>query len=700
MLQLKVRNEKKLITVIGNIFSPQPGELIEAVGQWVMNKDYGRQFKASDMKSVPPTSLEGITKYLGSGLIRGVGPGFAKLLVDSFGENVFNIIENSSYRLNEVPRLGKARIQTIIQSWKDQKFIRTIMVFLQSHGVSSSRAVRIYRTYGDRAIDVVRENPYCLARDIQGIGFKIADQIALSLGIPLDSLFRARAGLSYVLNQAINQGHCALPEQVLLQQAESLLEIPASRISEGLALEYSEGNLIRDQRNEEPWAYLEVMFNLETEVAHRFEQSPLMLRKKRTPQEIQKEIDTAQVSLKIELADLQKKSVQLALEKRFSIVTGGPGTGKSTLTKVLTKILQDRGLRIILCSPTGRAAKRLAECTGLEAKTLHRTLGVDPITGGFSFNEKNKLSADVVIVDEVSMLDIFLVAALLRALPSTASLLLIGDRDQLPSVGPGRILADLLDSGKIPFVRLSQIFRQATESNIITSAHAINLGEMPKLDNKPDSDIFFFEIQENQSDVDLVIDIVTQRIPKKFGLHPRKDIQVLCPMLKGDLGVRNLNECLQKILNPNPPTSVQKFGVTFGVGDKVIITKNDYEKDVFNGDIGFIQDMDHELLECSILIDERVVVFSFDDLDIVQQAYALTVHKSQGSEYPAVVIPVSTQHFVMLKRNLLYTAVTRGKELVVLVGQKRALSMAIAQVDGSKRYTRLMNRIQEKCLES
>ncbi|MBX9768485.1 MAG: ATP-dependent RecD-like DNA helicase, partial [Bdellovibrionales bacterium] len=347
-----------MVTVIGNIFSPQPGELIEALGQWVMNKDYGRQFKATDMKSVPPTSLEGITKYLGSGLIRGVGPGFAKLLVDSFGENVFNVIENSPHRLKEVPRLGKARIQTIIQSWKDQKFIRTIMVFLQSHGVSSSRAVRIYKTYGDRAIDVVRENPYCLARDIQGIGFKIADQIALSLGIPLDSLFRARAGLSYVLNQAITQGNCALPEQILLEQTEELLEIPASRISEGLQLEYAERNLIRDVRADEPWAYLAVMFNLETEVAHRFEQSPLMLRKKKTVEEIQTEIQIAQTALKIELADLQKQSVQMALEKRFSIVTGGPGTGKSTLTKVLTKILQDRGLKIILCSPTGRAAKR------------------------------------------------------------------------------------------------------------------------------------------------------------------------------------------------------------------------------------------------------------------------------------------------------------------------------------------------------
>ncbi len=540
----------------------------------------------------------------------------------------------------------------------------------------------------------MKANPYQLARDIHGIGFKSADIIAGNLGIPKDSVVRARAGINYVLLEQTNDGHCCYPKTELIEKAAKLLEIDSAILQQAVVAEVKEQFLIEEQLESESCLYPAGIYRCESEVAKLLAN----LGKGAPPWEeinAEKALEWAQKKLSITLAPLQREAVSKALTSKVTIITGGPGTGKTTLTKAIVSILGAKKVDIALCSPTGRAAKRLSECTGMEAKTIHRLLGVDGKKGGFQHNKEKPLPIDLLLIDEASMVDISLMYSLLKAVPSEAALIVVGDVDQIPSVGPGCVLAAMIDSGAIPTVKLTEIFRQAAQSQIIQSAHRINHGEFPNLDFKdPNSDFHFITSDDPEKTIQLIKDLVTTRIPKKFGFNPVRDIQVLCPMNRGGLGARSLNIDLQNALNPNPSAKIERFGFTFAVGDKVMVVVNDYDKNVFNGDIGFIKAIDQEEQEVSIDFDGKEVLFDFGELDILQLAYAATIHKSQGSEYPAVVIPVATQHYMMLKRNLIYTGVTRGKKLVVMVGQKKALAIAVKAKNQGKRWNKLAERLR------
>ncbi|MBI1861470.1 MAG: ATP-dependent RecD-like DNA helicase [Deltaproteobacteria bacterium] len=693
VVKIRAKGHRELITLLGHLPSISAGEHIEATGEWVQHPEYGSQFRAATLRSIPPTTLEGIERYLGSGLIKGIGPQFAKRLVETFGDDVLDVIENDPRRLRKVPGIGPTRIGKISQAWREQKVVRDIMVFLQSHGVSTLKAARIYKTYGQNAIERVKQNPYHLARDVSGIGFKSADQIARDLGVPDNSIVRARAGLQHVLSEQISHGHCAFPVDELIPKAGELLQIDTATLTEALRLEIGEGDLIEERIDERVCVFNKRLLFHEKGVALEF----MRIAEGVLPWaglDTKKAIVWVEESLRISLADLQREAIEKALSSKVLVITGGPGTGKTTLTRSLVTILASKRVRLALCSPTGRAAKRLSECTGLQAKTIHRLLEVDGANGGFLRDRGNSLEADLIIVDEASMVDVTLMHCLLQAIPSQAALLIVGDADQLPSVGPGRVLGSLIKSGAVPVVRLTQVFRQAAVSRIITNAHRVNEGKMPEVTNSdPQSDFFFLE-SENPADIlRLVVDLVKRRLPQKYGCDPKRDIQVLCPMNRGGLGTRSLNTELQKALNPDPSAKVEKFGITFGVGDKVMVIQNDYDKDVFNGDIGWITKLDTEEQIATVELDDRAVEFAFSELDILALAYSISIHKSQGSEYPIVVIPLATQHAVMLKRNLIYTGMTRGKKLVVMVGQRKALAMAVDSRDQGRRWDNLAARL-------
>lgn len=711
VLRVLAKGHKDLVTVVGHVPNITPGESIEAAGTWIQHRDFGLQFQANSLRAVHPSTLEGIEKYLGSGMVKGIGPFFAKKLVKAFGADVFDVIEQKPDELTKVEGIGPVRLQKITTAWKDQKVVRDIMVFLQSHGVSTSKSVRIYKTYGQDAIAKVKGNPYQLARDIHGIGFRSADVIAGNLGIEKTSLIRARAGVNYVLLEQVSDGHCAYPEEELLKESVTLLEIEPDRLKEAIVLETLEGNLVRDNIEGISCVYPASIFSCETEVAKLL----LQLRDlaalpwdKHGVQLAGAKIDPAlalpwvENQIGIKLANQQKEAVRQALSSKVMVITGGPGTGKTTITRAILTILKAKHIEIALCSPTGRAAKRLSECTGMEAKTIHRLLKFDPKNGGFLFKKENPLPVDLLLVDEASMVDISLMYSLLKAIPPKAALILVGDVDQLPSVGPGTVLKSIIDSRAVPTVRLDEIFRQVAQSRIIVNAHLINKGLMPKTDvvkdsqdsqNSKYSDFYFINSDEPEASVQKLIEVVKNRIPKSFGLDPIRDIQVLCPMNRGLLGTRNLNLELQKALNPDPAVKIERFGNTYAPGDKVMVTANDYDHDVFNGDIGLISKLDTTEQEATIDFDGRLVTFDFSELDIVTLAYATTVHKAQGSEYPAVVIPMTTQHFMMLKKNLVYTGVTRAKKLLVMIGQKKALAMAIKAKNQGKRWGKLASRL-------
>lgn len=691
--RIKVKGQKDLVTLVGHINSITPGEFVEATGVWSNHRDFGVQFKAEFVKTVHPSTLEGIEKYLGSGMVKGIGPHFAKKLVAAFGLQVFDVIENAPESLRKVEGIGPVRIKKITSAWQDQKIVREIMVFLQGHGVSTAKAVRIYKTYGQDAVAKVQANPYQLARDIIGIGFKSADVIAMNLGISKTSVIRARAGVNHVLMERVSEGHCAYPENELVKESVTLLEIEADVLKEAIALEIEGRHLIREMIEERECLYPAGIHHCEKEVA------VLLRQLLRGPApwgsiDAEKAVEWAGKQLQIALEPLQKEAVATALKSKVMVVTGGPGTGKTTLTRAIVSILKAKKVSMALCSPTGRAAKRLSECTGLEAKTIHRLLGFDQKKGGFSHDKDNPLPVDLLLVDEASMVDVSLMYSLLKALPLTAALVIVGDVDQIPSVGPGCVLSAIIESAVIPTVRLTQIFRQAAQSQIISSAHRINRGMLPDLERKADdSDFHFIASDTPEKTIPTIIELVKHRIPRKFKLDPVKDIQVLCPMNRGGLGARSLNVELQKALNPEPKVKIERFGSTYAPGDKVMVTTNDYDKEVFNGDIGFIKEID--LIEQEALIDfeGRDIVFDFSDFDILSLAYATTIHKSQGSEYPAIVIPVAMQHYMMLKRNLVYTGVTRGKKLVVVIGQKKALALAVRSANQGKRWNKLAERI-------
>jgi exodeoxyribonuclease V alpha subunit len=694
VIKANVQGHRDPVTIVGSLPSVNPGEWVSAQGRWVQDRQFGRQFRAELLTSTPPTTREGIEKYLGSGMVKGIGPTYAQKLVARFGEAIFDIIENQSAWLEEVDGIGPKRRRKIKDAWAEQKVIREIMVFLHSNGVSTSRAVRIYKTYGDDAIEKVRTNPYTLAKDIAGIGFKTADQIAQKVGIPVDSLVRACAGLNHVLLEATAQGHCALPLKLLKDDTVKLLLVKEQIIDTALQRTLAAGDLVLENIGGEELIFLPALKRAEEGIANRIKMLSASA-SNYPPIVFDKAVAWCQERTGKEFAPSQREALKQALTSRALIITGGPGVGKTTLVNAILLILRAKKVNCVLCAPTGRAAKRLSETTGLEAKTIHRLLEVQPATGRFGRNESNPLDCDLLVVDECSMVDVTLMNHLLRALPAHASLLLVGDVDQLPSVGPGMVLRNLIDSGIVPVARLTEVFRQAANSRIITTAHHVNEGRMPEPGAK-NGDFFFIDRAEPEQIAETLVEMVKTRIPGKFRFDPLRDIQVLCPMNRGSLGIRELNVRLQEELNParaGEPLA-EKFGWKFRIRDKVIQTENNYDKDVFNGDIGQIAKIDPDEREVTVRFDQREVIYDYGELDELSLAYAITIHKSQGSEFPAVVIPLAMQQYLLLQRNLIYTAITRGKQLVIVVGQSKALAAAVRNNRTGQRFSGLLARLK------
>ena len=694
VIKVKASGHRDPVTIVGSLPSVNPGEWVSAQGRWVQDRQFGRQFRAELLTSTPPSTREGIEKYLGSGMVKGIGPTYAKKLVAKFGEGIFDIIENQSARLEEVDGIGPKRRRKIKDAWAEQKVIREIMVFLHSNGVSTSRAVRIYKTYGDDAIEKVRANPYRLAEDIAGIGFKTADQIAQKVGIPVDSLVRACAGLNHVLLEATGQGHCALPIGLLKDETGKLLLVNEQLIDTALQRTLAAGDLALESIDGEELIFLPALKRAEEGIAGRIRILSASA-SNYPPIVFDKAVAWCQERTGKEFAPSQREALKQALTSRVLIITGGPGVGKTTLVNAILLILRAKKVNCVLCAPTGRAARRLSETTGLEAKTIHRLLEVQPGTGRFARNESNPVDCDLLVVDECSMVDVTLMNHLLRALPVRASLLLVGDVDQLPSVGPGMVLRNLIDSGVVPVVRLTEVFRQVAHSRIITTAHRVNEGRMPEPGAK-DGDFFFIDRAEPEQIAETLVEMVKTRIPGKFRLDPLRDVQVLCPMNRGSLGIRELNVRLQEELNParaGEPVA-EKFGWKFRVRDKVLQTENNYDKDVFNGDIGQIVTIDPDEREVAVRFDQREVRYDYGELDELSLAYAITIHKSQGSEFPAVVIPLAMQQYLLLQRNLIYTAITRGKQLVIVIGQTKALAAAVRNNRTGQRFSGLLARLK------
>ena len=689
VLRTRARGHRDLVTVVGHAAMVAPGEWITASGEWINDRTHGQQFKARFIRTAEPSSTEGIETYMGSGMIRGIGPVYARKLVRAFGEKVFDVIEAEPERLREVTGIGKVRAKRITDAWAEQKVVREIMVFLHSHGVGTARAVRIFRTYGADAVQVMTENPYRLARDIRGIGFRTADAIAMKLGIAKTAMIRVRAGIGYALTEAMDEGHCGLPEEELGPLAAGLLEVPDDLIRSALDLELSDGAVVTDTVEDTPCIFLGGLYRAERAIAGRL----LEIASGKLPWPViepDKALPWAERKTGLVLAPGQADAVRVALSSKVSVITGGPGVGKTTIVNTVLSILSAKGVDILLCAPTGRAAKRMSEATGMEAKTIHRLLEVDPKSGGFKRDGENPLQCDLLVIDETSMVDVMLMRALLAAVPDGAALSIVGDVDQLPSVGPGQVLADIIASGAVPVVWLTEVFRQAAQSRIVTAAHGINRGAIPNLSPpEGESDFYFVPAEDPETAAARIVELVRTRIPKRFGFDAMRDIQVLCPMNRGGAGARSLNIELQAALNPAGERKVERFGWTFAPGDKVMQIENDYDKEVYNGDIGQVVDVDPEAGELTARFEGRDLLYGFGELDTLVPAYAATVHKSQGSEYPAVVIPVLTQHYAMLRRNLLYTGVTRGKRLVVLVGQKKAVAIAVRNAAGRRRWSRL-----------
>ncbi len=692
--KLKSKGYYDLITIVGNLPSVHVGAIVALEGEWKVDSKYGRQFVVSSFEEKLPATVAGIEKYLGSGLIKGIGPVNAKRIVRKFKEETLRVIEEETERLLEVEGIGPKRIEMIRTAWEEQKEVKNIMIFLQSHGVSTAYGVKIYKTYGNDSIKVVQENPYQLADDIWGIGFRTADRIAQNLGYDNKSYQRIRSGIMYVLNQLSNEGHCFAYGDQLMKEANKLLEVEQERIGAAVQEMLKEGSLISEN---EDVLYLPVFYHSEVGVARRI---------KRIVETdsifIHNDVDQLLVSIekknRVRYDEIQRKAIIKAGSSKFTVLTGGPGTGKTFTTLGMISLYKMLGAKILLAAPTGRAAKRMSEVTGLEAKTIHRLLEYKPAQG-YTVNEDNPLKCDVLILDEVSMVDLVLMYNLLKAVPDEAIVILVGDIDQLPSVGAGNVLRDIIDSEAVEVVRLTTIFRQAQGSMIITNAHRVNQGKSLWYTGSRNRDFFFIEEEDPEKAAETIVTLVAKRLPNYYKVDPVRDIQVLCPMLRGTTGAHNINLLLQQKL-ASKDCFIKYGGTTYYIGDKVMQIKNNYDKNVFNGDIGFIETIDQEDRTITISMDERKVEYDYTELDEIILAYASTVHKSQGSEYPIVVAPLSTQHYMMLQRNLLYTCITRAKKVFVLIGTKQAAAMAIRNNKIARRNTMLAERIRNLELPS
>lgn len=687
-MKVKVKGYDNLVTLTGSLLDVPVGSVLLVDGDWRVDPKYGQQFVAQSWTEVMPATLYGIEKYLGSGLVKGIGPAYAKAIVSRFGLETIDVIENEIERLLEVPRLGKKRMEKIRESWEKQKDIKEVMVFLQGHGVSTAFAAKIYRKYEKDSIAKVKENPYQLADDIWGIGFKTADSIASKMGYEKNDPRRCRSGILYTLNELAEEGHVYAEPEQLVEAAVKLLEAEETPVRQALATMTEAKDVIADS----DVIYLPPFYHAENGSAKRLQS--LLSSTSLFSSDVAAEPEAVYGSKSggIVYDEVQQAAIQKALDSKVMVLTGGPGTGKTTTTQGIIAAFKARHMSILLAAPTGRAAKRMTEATGMEAKTIHRLLEYNPMDG-YKRNDENPLEGDALIVDECSMIDILLFYNLMKAIPSNMRLILVGDIDQLPSVGAGNVLRDIIDSRQIPVVRLTRIFRQAQSSRIVMNAHAINAGQFPNIKNGLDTDFFFINQEDADEMVKLIIGLVRDRLPKKYG-YPPKEIQVLTPMQRGTVGAGNLNIELQNALNPTG-SSLARGGYIFRQGDKVMQIRNNYDKNVFNGDIGYITAVDTNERTLTVTFDSRLVEYDITELDEIVLAYAITIHKSQGSEFPVVVMPVTMKHFVMLQRNLIYTGITRAKKICVLVGTTKALAYAVRNQTVSKRNTKLKERLNE-----
>ena len=669
---------EKGITVVGILPGVSVGETVKLSGYWVTHPEYGRQFKIEEFTTVYPGTITGITRYLGSGLIKGIGPVTADRIVKVFGEQTLHIIENDIQRLIEVEGVGKKRTDMIAKAWVEQKAIKNVMLFLQSHSISTTYAVKIQKTYGDKSLRIVKENPYQLTYDIWGIGFKTADTIGRNIGFEDDNPVRIKAGILYVLNEAANEGHVYLPLPELIKQCQKILNVELDQ-SDPIFEELVSSQLIIRKGDK---IYLPAFYYAEHGITSRVNN---LVHQQEIP------LDPGIRSLTMQhnyFSDEQLEAIRNALKHKILILTGGPGTGKTTTIKGIIDVHRQLKKRIMLTAPTGRAAKRMTDVIGLEAKTIHRLLNFRPQANTFAYNADNPLPTELLVVDEVSMIDTVLMNNLLKAVKDTTTLILVGDVDQIPSVGPGNVLSDMIESKVIPVIRLSKIFRQAQTSQIIMNAHRINQGRSPNITNRGNSDLFFLEEENNDKIPNLTLELCRNRLPARYGFDPIKDIQVLAPMYKGKTGVSSLNKFLQEGLN-HSEIIYSRVGNQYRIGDKVMQLRNNYGKQVFNGDLGYVAGIDLENQYLQIEMNDSSVKYDFAELDEITLAYAVTVHKSQGSEYPCVVLPLTTSHYLMLQRNLLYTAITRATKLMIIIGTKKALAIAVRNNKVKKRYTSL-----------
>lgn len=687
--KLKAPRKNDLITLVGKFGSLQPGESVRCEGHWKINPSHGMQFEVEHCHMEAPADLVGIRKYLSSGLIKGIGPTYAKRIVEAFGLQTLEILDHHPEKLREIDGIGEKRTEKIIQCWQEQKTIREIMLFLSRYEISPTYAQKIYKVYGNECIEILKENPFAISKHIPGIGFKKADAIAEKMGISKDAIQRMDAGIEFLITESAGEGNTCISKQQLIKKAHELLENSPLHIEERIPILHESGALIEKLKKEEPYIWTKGLYICEQGIVAeitRIKESRSSLRSIDTESALQ----WVEAHLKIQLAEAQKNAIKEACSEKVYIITGGPGTGKSTIIKSILAITKKLTRKIILAAPTGRAAKRMQEITYFQASTIHSLLSYDFIAKKFRFNRENPVDGDLIIIDEASMIDTPLMYHLLKAIPSHARLIFVGDVHQLPSVGPGQVLRDLIECQKIPLTTLTKIFRQASGSQIIVNAHRINQGEVPFLKNDRRSDFFFLLAESPQDVVSKILELVSERLPKSYHFDPIEHIQVLSPMKRGLIGTENLNLMLQDKLNPREE-KIFYGGNRFSIHDKVMQIRNNYQKEIFNGDIGKIQQIDHESREIQVSFDGKLVPYSLDELDELTLAYATSIHKYQGSESPCVVIPIHSHHYPMLSRNLLYTGVTRGKKMVVIVGTPKAIGIAVSNEKAHKRETGLLD---------